>query len=171
MRRSITIAYGFFSVMPPSFPHAVFTPDDCLAVGGQIYTAGNLGRSIEGIKLQEDYPDISNEDLDDSVYSTLARVLRECGPLTSSSEKAEIVISQTLFPHLADTMTYDNISKDGLMSTLKSLGVAIPSKAKKNELLKLLKNNHGSQVACIPREEFLKALLELCNKFMADIIN
>ena len=157
--------------MPPSFPHAVFIPDDCLAVGGQIYTAGNLGCSIEGIKLQEDYPDMSNEDLDDSVYNTLARVLRECSPLISSSEKAEIVISKTLFPHLADTTTYDNIFKDGLMSTLKSLGVAIPSKANKNELLKLLKNNHGSQVACIPREEFLKALLELCNKFMADIIN
>ncbi|KAH0537308.1 hypothetical protein FGG08_005898 [Glutinoglossum americanum] len=161
---------GDLFVMPPSFPHAVFTPDDCLAVGGQIYTAGNLGRSIEGIKLQEDYPDISNEDLDDSVYSTLARVLRECGPFTSSLEKAEIVTSQTLFPHLIDTMTYDDISRDGLMGILKSLGVAIPSKAKKNELLELLKKNHGTQVACTPREDFLKALRELCSKFMADII-
>jgi hypothetical protein len=53
--------------MPPSFPHAVFTPDNCLAVGGQFYTAGHLSCSIEGLKLQEDHPDISNEDLHDSV--------------------------------------------------------------------------------------------------------
>ena len=46
--------------MPPSFPHAVFTPEDCLAVGGQFYTAGH---SLEGLKLQEEYPDISNEEL------------------------------------------------------------------------------------------------------------
>ncbi|KAH0563229.1 hypothetical protein GP486_002197 [Trichoglossum hirsutum] len=155
--------------MPPSFPHAVFTPDDCLAVGGQIYTTGNLGRSIEGIKLQEDYPDISNEDLDDSVYSTLARILRECGPFTSSSERAEIVISQSLFPPLVDTMTYDDLSKDSLIGILKSLRVTIPSKAKKNELLELLKKNHDIRAACTPREEFLKELRELCNKFMADI--
>ncbi|KAI9764069.1 MAG: hypothetical protein M1840_008873 [Geoglossum simile] len=132
---------GDLFVMPPSFPHAVSTPDDCLAVGGQIYTAGNLGRSIEGIKLQEDYPDISNEDLDDSVYSTLARVLKECGPFTFSLEKAGIVTSQTLFPHLVDTATYDDISRDGIMGILKSLGVTIPSKAKKNELLELLKES------------------------------
>src|SRR5438876_8785098 len=79
-------AYRFFSIMPPTFPHAVFTPEDCLAVGGQFYTVGNLGHSIEGLKLQEDHPDISNEDLYDSVYNTLTKVLRGCGAVTNSTE-------------------------------------------------------------------------------------
>ena len=83
------IAYRFFSVMPPSFPHAVFTPEDCLAVGGQIYVAANLGRSIEGLKLQEDHPDISNEDLHHSVYRTLGWVLRGCDAVTTSVERAQ----------------------------------------------------------------------------------
>ena len=42
------LAHRLFSVMPPSFPHAVYTPENCLMVGGQFYTTGNLGRSIEG---------------------------------------------------------------------------------------------------------------------------
>ncbi|KKY18767.1 putative domain family histone demethylase specific for h3-k36 [Diplodia seriata] len=33
-------------VMPPAFPHAVFTPDPSLAVGGQFYTAPHLTRSL-----------------------------------------------------------------------------------------------------------------------------
>ncbi|RDH26387.1 hypothetical protein BDQ94DRAFT_176410 [Aspergillus welwitschiae] len=33
-------------VMPPSCPHAVFTPDDCLAVGGHFYTAAHLGSTL-----------------------------------------------------------------------------------------------------------------------------
>jgi hypothetical protein len=77
--------------MPPSFPHAVFTPEDCLTVGGQIYLTGNLGRSLEGLKTQEDHPEISNEDLYDSVYNTLARILRDCGGITTSVEKAQII--------------------------------------------------------------------------------
>ncbi|KAI9856077.1 MAG: hypothetical protein M1813_009297 [Trichoglossum hirsutum] len=151
--------------MPPSFPHAVFTLEDCLAVGGQFYTAGHLGRSIEGLKLQEDHPDICNEDLDDSVYRTLARVLSECSPVTTSLEKAEIISSQSLFFHT----TYDGLSKDDLVGILKSRGVPIPSKAKKNELLELLRNG-STRVGCTPREKFLKALRELCDEFMADSI-
>ena len=91
-------AYRFFSIMPPTFPHAVFTPEDCLAVGGQFYMAGNLGHSIEGLKLQEDHPNISNEDLYDSVYNTLTRVLRGCGTVTNSTKKAQVISSSSLFP-------------------------------------------------------------------------
>ena len=89
---SIT-AHRSFSVMPPTFPHAVFTPEDCLAVGGQFYTAGLLGQTIEGLKIQEDYPEISNEDLSDSVYRTLGRIVRECYDVTTSVEKAHITSS------------------------------------------------------------------------------
>ena len=156
--------------MPPSFPHAVFTPEDCLAVGGQIYTAGNLGRSIEGLRLQEDYPNISNEDLGDSVYSTLARILRECGSITTSPETAEIVSGQLLFPHPPNLTTYNELSKDGLAGILRSRGIIIPSKAKKNDLLELLKTNNSTPGTGTPREEFLKALQELCNEFVTDDI-
>ena len=80
--------YRFFSIMPPTFSHAIFMPEDCLMVGSQFYIAGNLGHSIEGLKLQENYLDISNEDLYNSIYNTLMRVLRECNTVTNSIEKA-----------------------------------------------------------------------------------
>ena len=121
--------------MPPSFPHAVFMPDDYLAVGGQFYIAGHLGRSIEGLILQEDYPNISNEDLDDSVYSTLLRILNNCSPVMTSLEKSQIASNQSLFPNQSDFATYDEHSKESLTNILKSLGVAIPLKAKKMNYL------------------------------------
>lgn len=149
------------SVMPPSFPHAVVTSENCLAVGGQFYTTGNLGRSIEGLKVQEDYPDISNEDLYDSVYRTLARLLRECGPIMTSVEKAQIVSSCSLFPTAPAFTEYDKLLKPGLMEILKSRGVAFSSRANKPELLELLKEYDreisGTQVERTPREEFLTA--------------
>src|SRR5438046_3014564 len=73
-------------------------PEDCLAVGGQIYVAANLGHSTEGLKLQEDHPDISNEDLHHSVYRTLGWVLRGCDAVTTSVERAQIISSCSLFP-------------------------------------------------------------------------
>ncbi|KAI9765386.1 MAG: hypothetical protein M1839_005508 [Geoglossum umbratile] len=164
----VELRRGDLFIMPPTFPHAVFTPEDCLAVGGQIYTAGKLGHSIEGLRLQEDHPHISNEDLADSVYSTLARVLSDCGPVTTSFEKSQIVSSLSLFPKFTDPTTYDKHSKDSLMDILKSRGVVIPPKAKKNQLLELLQKNCSTRVACTPREEFLEAFWKLCDKFIAD---
>jgi hypothetical protein len=49
--------------MPPSCPHAVYTPEDYLAVTGSFYMAAHLGSSLRGLQLQEAYPEISNEDL------------------------------------------------------------------------------------------------------------
>src|SRR5437667_10339974 len=99
--------------MPPNFPHAVFSPENCLAFCFQFYTTGNLGCSFEGLKAQEDHPDISNEDLHDSVYSILMRILRECGPITTSVEKAQIVSSCSLFldgPASQHTTTFRRLS-------------------------------------------------------------
>lgn len=59
----VELCAGDLLIMPPSCPHAVFTPDDCLAVGGHSYTAAHLGSTLRGLKLQEDYPVICNEDL------------------------------------------------------------------------------------------------------------
>lgn len=40
-------------IMSPGPPHAVCTPEDCLLVGGQFYTAGNLGRTLRMLRIQE----------------------------------------------------------------------------------------------------------------------
>jgi hypothetical protein len=82
-----------FKVMPPCCPHAVFTPEDSLAVGGQFYTVAHLGSTLEGVRMQEDYPHISNEDLYDWIYITLAQVFRECHRFTTSAEEAAILSS------------------------------------------------------------------------------
>lgn len=156
--------------MPPSFPHAVYTPENCLAVGGQIYTAGIFGRTIEGLKVQEDCPDISNEDLYDSVYLTIARLLKGCSPLTTSIEKAQIVSNCSLFLTAPALKKYDRLSKHDLMEMLKSRGVAFSSKANKSELLELLKEDvretSGTQVQRTPREEFLIAVQVFCRQNM-----
>jgi hypothetical protein len=154
--------------MPPSFPHAVFTPDDSLAVGGQFYTTGHLGRSIEGLRLQEDYPDVSNEELSDSVYGTLAGIFNNCSPVMTSSEKSQVVSSRSLFPGRPSPPTYDEYSKERLTNVLESFGVAIPSRASKRELLELLIRNSSTRVACTPREAFLDALEQFCERFMDD---
>ena len=79
--------------MPLSLPHAVFTPENCLAVGGQVYTKGNLAQSIDGLRVQERASSISNEDLDELVYNTLAKILKECDSILDSVEKAQLLNS------------------------------------------------------------------------------
>ncbi|KAE8335091.1 hypothetical protein BDV24DRAFT_144578 [Aspergillus arachidicola] len=61
--------------MPPSCPHAVFTPDDSLVVGGHFYTSAHLPSTLEGLSLLEEKQGISNESLEDSHYMTLAQIL------------------------------------------------------------------------------------------------
>ncbi|KAI9768508.1 MAG: hypothetical protein M1839_004030 [Geoglossum umbratile] len=94
--------------------------------GSQILenTAGHLGCSIEEMRLQEDYPDISNEDIDDSIYSALARTLNNCSPVMTSSEKPPVASNQI-------RSCNGEYSKESPTNTSTSLGVAIPSKAKK----------------------------------------
>ena len=74
--------------MPPSLPHAVFTPENYLAVGGQVYTKGNLARSLNRLRIQEQASKISNKDLNKLVYDTLAKILKECNSITNLTEKA-----------------------------------------------------------------------------------
>lgn len=61
-------------ILPPRCPHAVYTPEDCLAVTGHFYTAAHLGSSLRGLQLQEEYPEISNEDLKPEFYELLNRI-------------------------------------------------------------------------------------------------
>ena len=63
------------SVMPPGCPHAVFTPDDCLAVGGHFHTTAHLASTLRILRGQERYPGICNEDLKPDTYKELSRVV------------------------------------------------------------------------------------------------
>lgn len=83
-------------IMPPSCPHAVFTPDDCLAVGGNFYTTAHLGSTLRGLKLQEDYPEICNEDLRPDFYKLLRSIFENMSDI-SSTQQADILSSSSLF--------------------------------------------------------------------------
>jgi predicted AAA+ superfamily ATPase len=107
--------------MPPNCPHAVFTPETekeqgCLAIGGQFFTASHLHSSLEALSLQEKYPEISNEDLNDSIYKDLAKIIRTCHSITTDVEKAQIASSCSLFP--------SPLSEATLRSDLKSFGIS-----------------------------------------------
>lgn len=64
--------------MPPGCPHAVFTPEDCLAVGGHFWTTAYLGFSLEVLRMQEDYPLICNKDIDEKIYISLGNIIEDC---------------------------------------------------------------------------------------------
>ena len=61
-------------ILPPSLPHAVFTPENYLAVGDQVCTKGNLAQSIDGLRVVERSSNVSNEDLDESVSTNCQAV-------------------------------------------------------------------------------------------------
>jgi hypothetical protein len=80
--------------MPPSCPHAVFTPEDCLAVGGQVYTAAHLSSSLDGLQMQEAFPDISNEDVKADTYHLLCRIFTDLDEISMENR----VIREALRP-------------------------------------------------------------------------
>lgn len=72
--------------MPPSCPHAVFTPDDSLVVGGHFYTSAHLPSTLEGLRLLEGQQSISNESLNDDHYETLAQILNSYDKVATPEE-------------------------------------------------------------------------------------
>ncbi|KAA8649879.1 uncharacterized protein ATNIH1004_002558 [Aspergillus tanneri] len=71
----VELRAGDLLVLPPSCPHAAFTTEDCLVVWGNFYTTAHLGSTLVGLKLQENFTEICNEDLEPRIYSLLERVL------------------------------------------------------------------------------------------------
>jgi len=158
--------------MPPNFPHAWFAPENALTIGGQIYTSGTLGRTIEALKMQEDAPDISDEELYDTAYSSLARILKDCHAVTTSTEKAQIISSCSLFPDPPDFTAAGRLSESDLIDMLLSHGIPVASGLKKAELVQLLEregvnieNYSETPMELTQREIFLEAALAFCKKF------
>lgn len=102
IHQKILLIYISFSIMPPSCPHAVFTPDVCLAVGGHFYTSAHLGSTLRGLKLQEDFPEICNEDLQPDFYNLLRIIFQNLGSINFYTQKADILSSLPLFLNTFD---------------------------------------------------------------------
>lgn len=49
--------------MPPGLIHAVYTPEDCVCVGGFCLTRGSLADSMSTAVVQLGSPDLTNDDL------------------------------------------------------------------------------------------------------------
>ena len=49
--------------MPPGLIHAVFTPEDCIRIGGSCLTKGGLADSMYTADIQLGAPDLSNDDI------------------------------------------------------------------------------------------------------------
>ena len=127
----------------------MFTPENCLAVGGQVYTKGNLAQSIDGLRVQERASSISNEDLDESVYNTLAKILKECDSILDPVEKAQLLTSCNLFPSSVKTTSAsdDSLSQVKLKSLFKERELDYSFAPEKEVWIKLLRS----------REKFLAA--------------
>lgn len=136
--------------MPPCFPHAVFTPEDCLMVGGQFYTSANLGRTLEGLKAQEDNPEISNETIEDTTYRNLAYILRQGFDYFRLEEKARVLSNLSLFIDPDITMEghellnrEKQLRKSELTEILKERNIQYSNRATKSELLELVSKSGG----------------------------
>ena len=143
-------------------------------VGGQTYTIKNLGRSIEKLKVQTDYPDISNENLYDFVYDTIATFLTRCGSITTPVEKAQIASSCILFT-LVLPAKYDLLTKADLAAILKSRKVIFGSKTDRRRLVQLLEKHdrktNGRELERTPRDEFHTAARRFCREYVEQILN
>ncbi|KAL2830950.1 hypothetical protein BJY01DRAFT_240262 [Aspergillus pseudoustus] len=104
---------GDLFIMPPLFPHAVFTPEDSLFAGGNFYTAAHLSSTLEAIRCQEDYPTISNEDLMDKHYETLTRVLKSFHLLGTPDEVKRVWGNCSLFTDKKDLSNMENFEGVG----------------------------------------------------------
>ncbi|KAJ5471990.1 hypothetical protein N7539_008559 [Penicillium diatomitis] len=99
----VELKMGDILIMPPSWPHAVFTPEDCLAVGGHFYTVSHLGSTLAGLSRQERYPEMCNESLEPATYETLA-VIFDCG-LYDANDHVGILSTAGSFVHNWDLMS------------------------------------------------------------------
>ncbi|KAF2137763.1 uncharacterized protein K452DRAFT_257227 [Aplosporella prunicola CBS 121167] len=181
----VELREGDFFVMPPSLPHAVFTPEDCLMVGGTFYTAGTLDQTLEGLEIQEKYPEISNEDLNDTVYNSLEQILIHCN-FMDVQNKIRILGCRSLFTKCSKGKGTSKLTKKDIMGHLTSIGVKFNPGKRKHELLQLYRSaTQGSTTQesatqestaqtgttlKASREEFVESLEKFCDKLKNEIM-
>lgn len=147
--------------MPPGLPHAVFTPEDCLSVGGQFYTAPNLGKSLRTLALQERYPDVSNEDLSGSAYATLTFLLNNCHALLKPTDKMSVVSNALMIDSSSST---PKIRAKEVKALLTAQGIGFDKKTNLSDLCALLlqhyRKGNGSTAGSVDvqRQLFLVSL-------------
>ncbi|KAL2801718.1 hypothetical protein BJX63DRAFT_441947 [Aspergillus granulosus] len=93
----VELRAGDLFIMPPSCPHAVFTPDDSLVVGGHFYTSAHLPSTLEGLRFLEEHQNISNELLENDHYKALARILKSYDKLATADEVKRVWATCHLF--------------------------------------------------------------------------
>ncbi|KAF9641712.1 hypothetical protein BFW01_g1695 [Lasiodiplodia theobromae] len=128
----VELRAGDVLIMPPGLPHAVFTPEDCLSVGGQFYTAPNLGKSLRTLDLQERNPGISNEDLSSSAYATLTFLLKNGCALLKPTDKMSVAANPLTLDSSSST---PKISAKEVKAQLTARGIEFDKKAKLPDLL------------------------------------
>ncbi|KAL3469035.1 hypothetical protein BJX99DRAFT_252306 [Aspergillus californicus] len=79
----IEILPGDLLIMPPGYPHAVFTPEDSLTFGGNFYTLPHLGNSLCFLRQQSlvdshDELILSNELITCQDYRNFTTMLQYC---------------------------------------------------------------------------------------------
>jgi hypothetical protein len=132
--------------MPPGCPHAVFTPEDCLAVGGHFWTAAHLGCTLEVLKIQETNPAISNEDISPKLYDMLGEVIQECDLVMNDVEIADVYSSVSRF-----VSDIGDLSDSDLKSRLELLAIE-HSGLKRKELIRLLESQPSSKFSRIVKQ-------------------
>ncbi|KAL2810115.1 hypothetical protein BDW59DRAFT_155645 [Aspergillus cavernicola] len=108
----IKLEPGDLLIMPPGCPHAVFTPEDSLAFGGNFYTLPHLGSSLRVLSLQTQYGDVfSNEDLSEQDYSNFLLMMETCMDLMEPEQMTNIASSGISWGIQAHHKTRDEVSR------------------------------------------------------------
>ena len=148
--------------MLSSLSHTIFTLENYLAVKGQVYLIGNLAQSIDGLRVQEQASNTLNEDLNESVYKTLAKILREYNSIIDRIEKAQLLTSCNLFPNAPKTTStsYDSLSKNKLKSLFKERELDYGFEPEKDVWIKLLKSlRHVTVLMGVDPNVFVERML------------
>lgn len=81
-------------------------------VGSHFFTAAHLPRSLHGLRLQEDNNTISNEDITNKIYETLAKVLNhlQSDQISTEEDRAAVVGSSRYFLYTASRQAAGEIN-------------------------------------------------------------
>ena len=137
MALHVVVSNHIFSIMPPSFPHAVSTISNCFAVGGHFYTSETFYKSLEGLKAQEDHGELSNEDLYGPIYEEITAILEKSNVFTGPEQRARIASACHIFsaPH------YDEVRGTDLRTLMKRYRLPHGKNPRKHDMVEMLERN------------------------------